>query len=176
MKLPLFDLDGKMKLLTKTKLITSALLLTASMTSFAGALEVNKEITVNASPVTTWKMIGEFNHLDVWHPVVVASELTSGSSEMTGAVRVLTLGNGAAITEKLLSHSDNSYSYAITESPLPVSDYVSEISVSTTEDGKSLVRWTSSFDAKKGFADEEAINTISGIYDAGLTSLQKHFQ
>jgi len=167
-----------MKLVTKTQLLASAVLLAVSMTSFAGALEVKKEITVNASPETTWKMIGDFNHLDVWHPVVVASELTSGSNETAGAVRVLTLGNGAAITEKLLSHnnSTNSYSYAITESPLPVSGYVSEISVSATEDGKSVVRWTSSFDAKKGFADEEAVNTISGVYDAGLTSLQKHFQ
>lgn len=165
-----------MKLVTKTKMIASAVLLTASMASFAGALEVKKEITVNASPETTWKMIGDFNHLDVWHPVVVASKLTSGSNEIAGAVRVLTLGNGAWITEKLLSHNDNSYSYAITESPLPVSGYVSEISVSATEDGKSIVRWTSSFDAKKGFADEEAINSISGVYDAGLTSLQRHFQ
>jgi len=162
-----------MKLVTKTKLLTSAILLAASMTSFAGALEVQKEITVNASPATTWKMIGDFNHLDVWHPVVFASELTQGSSD---TVRVLTLGNGAAITEKLLAHNDNSYSYAITESPLPVSGYVSEISVSATDDGKSVVRWTSSFDAKEGFADEEAVNTISGVYDAGLTSLQKHFQ
>jgi polyketide cyclase/dehydrase/lipid transport protein len=167
-----------MKLATTTKLLTSAILLTASMASFAGALEVQKEITVNASPETTWKMIGDFNHLDVWHPVVVASELTQGNNQTAGAVRVLTLGNGAAITEKLLTHNNgnNSYSYEITESPLPVSGYVSEISVSATEDGKSVVRWTSSFDAKKGFADEEAVNTISGVYDAGLMSLQKHFQ
>ena len=61
-----------MTLLTKTKLLTSVLLLTASMASVAGSLEVNKEITINASPATTWKMIGGFNHLDVWHPVVVA--------------------------------------------------------------------------------------------------------
>lgn len=161
-----------MKLTTKVKMMTSAILLTASMTSFAGALEVEKEITVNASPETTWKMIGDFNHLDVWHPVVVASELTQDSKD---TIRVLTLGNGAAITEKLLSQNENSYSYEITESPLPVSGYVSEISVSATQDGKSVVRWTSSFDAK-GVEDQEAVNTISGVYDAGLTSLQKHFQ
>lgn len=165
--------ENKMRFVTKTKLLTSALLLTASMPSFAGALEVQKEVTINASPATTWKMIGDFNHLDVWHPVVVASELTQSTND---TVRVLTLGNGAAITEKLLSHDVNSYSYEITDSPLPVSGYVSEISVSGTEDGKSIVRWTSSFDAKQGFADEEAVNTITGVYDAGLKNLQKHFQ
>jgi polyketide cyclase/dehydrase/lipid transport protein len=166
-----------MNFLTKTKIVTTAILLTATMMSFAGALEVKKEITVNASPETTWKMIGDFNHLDVWHPVVVASELTQGNNQTAGAIRVLTLGNGAAITEKLLAHNNgnNSYSYEITESPLPVSAYVSEISVVATDDGKSIVRWTSSFDAK-GVDDAEAINTISGVYDAGLTSLQKHFQ
>lgn len=166
-----------MKFVTTSKILAATFLLTASMASIAGALEVQKEITVNASPETTWKMIGDFNHLDVWHPVVVASELTSGSNETAGAIRVLTLGNGAAITEKLLSHNNgnNSYSYAITESPLPVTAYVSEISVSATDDGKSLVTWSSSFNAK-GVEDQEAINTITGVYDAGLTSLQKHFQ
>lgn len=166
-----------MKLLTRAKLLTSTTLLLAAMTSFAGTLEVKKEITVNASPATTWKMIGDFNHLDVWHPVVVASQLTQGDHQTAGAIRVLTLGNGAAITEKLLSHNNgnNSYSYAITESPLPVADYVSEISVVATADGKSIVRWTSSFDAK-GVNDDEAVNTIAGVYDAGLMSLQKHFQ
>lgn len=158
------------------KTAVSVVLLTGAMASFAGNLTVSKEVTVNASPETTWKMIGDFNHLDVWHPVVVASQLKQGDSQSTGAVRLLTLGNGATITEKLVSNNNASrtYTYAITESPLPVADYVSTITVSEAEGGKATVIWSSSFDAN-GASDEEAENTISGIYDAGLNNLNKHF-
>ncbi|NQZ53072.1 MAG: SRPBCC family protein [Piscirickettsiaceae bacterium] len=161
---------------TIIKTTVTVVLLTSAITSFAGNLTVTKEITVNASPETTWKMVGNFNHLDVWHPVVVASELTQGSSQSAGAVRLLTLGNGATITEKLVANNNalRSYTYAITESPLPISDYVSTITVSAAQDGKSTVTWSSSFDAN-GATNEEAINTIAGIYDAGLNSLDKHF-
>lgn len=154
---------------TIIKTTLSAALLATAMTSAAGNLNVSKEVTVNASPDTTWKMIGDFNHLDVWHPVVV-------NSAMTNDVRLLTLGNGATITEQQVSRNNakRSYTYAITKSPLPVAGYVSTISVSAAADGKSTVRWTSSFDAN-GTTDEEAVNTIAGIYDAGLNSLDKHF-
>ncbi|MBL1141015.1 MAG: SRPBCC family protein [Proteobacteria bacterium] len=140
-----------------------------------GGLKVSKQTEVNASPATVWKMIGDFNHLDVWHPVVVGSDL-SGTDNKSGALRKLTLGNGANIIEKLVAYSDSdmTYTYAITESPLPVSDYVSTISVSQSNDGKTVVNWSSSFNAK-GAEDSKAIETISGIYDAGLGSLSKHF-
>ena len=161
---------------TLIKTSVSVVLLTSAMTSFAGNLTVTKDVTVNASPETTWKMIGGFNHLDVWHLVVIASKLTHGDSQSAGAVRLLTLGNGATITEELVSNNNalRSYTYAITASPLPVADYVSTITVSAAAEGKSTVTWISSFDAS-GATDEEAVNVISGIYDAGLNNLDKHF-
>ncbi len=168
--------DGRMKISAVMKTTISALLLSSAITSFAGNLTVSKNITVNASPETTWKMIGNFNHLDVWHPVVVDSQLVKGDGQSPGSLRLLTLGNGATITEKLVSHNDSAkrYTYAIVKSPLPVSDYVSTISVSPAANGKATVTWNSTFDAK-GAEDAEAVKTISGIYDAGLKNLDKHF-
>ena len=147
------------------------------MASFSAQLTASKEMAVNASPETVWKMIGDFNHLDVWHPLVTASELTSRSSDEIGAIRVLTLGNGATITEKLVANDDTShtYSYAITESPLPVADYVGTIRVSEGMDGKAVVTWSSVFDAHNA-TNDEAINSTLGIYDAGLSNLVKHFK
>ena len=161
---------------TIIKTTVSVALLASATIGFAGTLNVSKEITVKASPETTWKLIGDFNHLDVWHPVVVGSQLTQGNSQSAGAVRLLTLGNGATITEKLIStnNAKRSYSYAITESPLPIADYESTITVQAAGDGKSIVIWRSTFDAS-GASDEEAVNTIAGIYDAGLNNLDKYF-
>ena len=56
---------------------------------------------------------------------------------------------------------------AITKSPLPVKHYVSTMAVSLAADGKSLVKWTSTFDAN-GADDAKAKEVIGGIYDAGL--------
>tara|TARA_R110002050_G_scaffold269917_2_gene412704 strand:- start:248098 stop:248589 length:492 start_codon:yes stop_codon:yes gene_type:complete len=158
---------------TLIKTTLSAALLATAMTSFAGDLNVSKEITVNASPDTTWKMIGDFNHLDVWHPAIVSSVLTHGK---TNDSRLLTLGNGATLTEKQVARDEaaRSYSYAIMASPLPVADYVGTISVSAAADGKSTVTWSSSFDAN-GATDAEAIEVVAGIYEAGLNNLDKHF-
>jgi len=163
-----------LKKFIKTVLCTT--LVASSFSVFAGGLTVSQSIRVDASPETTWKMIGNFNHLDVWHPVVVASELTSGTSQSLGAIRVLTLGNGAQITEKLVANdnANKTYSYAITESPLPVDDYVGTIKVTAIADGKSMVTWSSTFDAKNA-TDEESKASTLGIYDAGLNNLAKHF-
>ena len=159
--------------LTTLKTLCAASLLTLTTTACASNLSVSKETTVNASPSTTWKMVGGFNDLDMWHPVVVDSQLT-GDATAVGAMRVLTLGNGANITEKQTARTNSSYTYQITESPLPVANYESTISVSPAADGKSVVKWTSTFDAN-GATDAEATDTISGVYDAGLGNLEKHF-
>ncbi len=60
-----------------------------------------------------------------------------------------------------------SHSYAITESPLPVKNYVSTIAVIPTANGKSLVKWSSTFEAN-GTDDAKAKSVIGGVYDAGL--------
>ena len=127
-----------------------------------GGLKVEQSMELNTNPETVWKMIGDFNHLDVWHPVVVGSSV-SGNNNAPGAIRILTLADGANITEKLVAHStsDKTYTYAITESPLPISDYVSTISISSAANGKSLVTWSSSFNAN-GVDDSKAQEIITG--------------
>lgn len=157
-------------------MISTGLLAFSVHSYAAGALSVNKEIIVDAAPATVWKMVGNFNGLDVWHPVVVGSELVTGINDNVGAERLLTLGNGATIKEKLLDYSEKnqSYSYAILESPLPVKNYESTVQVSAAENGKTKVSWSSSFDAS-GASNDDAVNAITGVYDAGLNQVQHNF-
>lgn len=159
--------------------ITFALLFGAAFLPAAatadGALKIDKQVEIAAPPATVWKMIGNYNHLDVWHPAVAASDLT-GSGTSAGDVRVLTLGDGATITERLVAYSDTerSYTYAIEASPLPVDGYVSTLTVLPGQGGGSVVRWSSTFDAK-GAPAEKASEVIAGIYDAGLGRLAAYF-
>ena len=156
--------------------IISSLCALSQVVMSVGSLSVTKEINLKASATTVWKMIGGFNELDVWHPVVVDSQLESGEGIRPGDIRVLSLANGEKITEKLVVYSDvkKTYTYAITESTLPVMDYVSTISVTDSGSGMSKVEWSSTFNASHA-TDEKAIETINSVYDAGLKNLAKHF-
>ena len=141
----------------------------------AGQLAVSREITVDRPPATVWKLVGEFNSLDVWLPPVLASTFT-GSATEPGAVRRLDLGNNASVTEKLLAYSSarHSYSYAFLKSPLPVKNYVATIELTETADGKTLMKWHSTFDPDGATADK-AKEAILGIYDAGLAKVAAIF-
>jgi mxaD protein len=157
-------------------LATGAVLLSASSAFAAGALSVSREVTVDSSPATVWKLVGGFNALDVWHPAV-ANSTVKGNATSAGAIRTLTLGDGAKITEKLLTYSaaKTSYSYAILSGPLPVKNYVSTISLSPTSDGKTSIKWSSTFDAA-GAPDAKATEVIGGVYDGGLAKVVANFK
>ena len=86
-------------------------------------------------------------------------------------VRTLSLKGGGTIKEEQVSRDDKvmSYTYTILESPLPVSDYKSTLSVAPEGSG-SKVTWTGTFNAK-GAPDTVATDAIQGIYDSGLKAL-----
>lgn len=142
-------------------------LLGAVNVSAAGNIAVEESVKLNVKPSAVWALLGDYNGLYRWHPAVA-------SSDRNDNVRVLTLGNGAQITETLLSKDEDnrSYRYQIDKSPLPVSDYESEIKVKLDGQGGSVVTWSSSFNAS-GASDAEAEKTIRGVYQAGLQNLGK---
>ena len=137
-----------------------------------GTLNVTKQINLDVSPSAVWAALGDFNGLNRWHPAVANSDL-NGDGKNAGTNRVLTLGDGAKISETLVEYNDSdmSYTYTITESPLPVSEYVSTLKVEANDKGTTTVTWSSSFNAS-GVPDEKAIEIISGVYDGGLEALQ----
>lgn len=158
------------------KLTAAGLLLATGSCFAAGALSVEREVTVDNSSATVWKLVGNFNALDVWHPAVIKSEL-NGNGTKVGTRRLLTLGDGATILESLLSYSaaKNSYSYAILKSPLPVANYKSTITLTPVDEGHTLMKWSSTFDAN-GASDEQATAVIGGIYDAGMAKVVANFK
>jgi len=165
----------QLKSIIRQSIGIAAMMLAAS--SFAaGQLAVSREITVDRAPATVWKLVGEFNSLDVWLPPVLSSTFT-GSATQPGAIRQLDLGNNASVTEKLVAYSNarRSYSYAFIKSPLPVKNYVATIELTETTEGKTLIKWHSTFDAE-GASDDKAKEAILSIYDAGLSKVSAIFK
>lgn len=159
---------------TLSRTIGATLLLGCVAAAHAGTLSVTREATIDRDPAVVWKMVGGFNNLDVWHPAVASSTATG---TQPGATRLLTLGDGATISEKLLSMDvkNHSYSYSILKSPLPVKNYKSTVQLSATPDGKTLMKWSSTFEAA-GAEDAKAKEVIQGIYDAGLGKVAAYFK
>ncbi len=147
-------------------LAIAALALTAAAP--AHAIDLERSTTVAAPPAKVWQTIGDFCGIGNWHPAVEKCT----PSEMDGKkVRLLSLKGGGAIKEEQLSRDDKvmSYTYTILESPLPVSDYKSTLSVAPDGQG-SKVTWTGNFNAK-GAPDTVAKDAIQGIYDSGLKAI-----
>ena len=125
---------------------------------------------VNVSPERLWDLIGKFNALPDWHPAVERSDLEEG-----GSVRRLHLVGGGEIVERLERSSDDeqTYTYSISSSPLPVANYTATIKV-TGEGEQANVQWSSNFEPA-GAPESDAVKVIEGIYQAGFDNLRKMF-
>lgn len=168
-----------------SRLIISSLLLSASFNVLADSaktLSVTEEVAINAPASTVWEKVSNFNDLGAWHPAVKSTEITKGENNKTGAERLLTLQDGGTIKEKLLGYntSTKSFKYSIIEGVLPVTSYVSSVTVKATGKNTSLVIWNGSFKRKdisaspaEGQDDATAVKVITSVYQGGLKNLEK---
>jgi len=145
----------------------------AALIIFSGsayAIEVNKKIAAPGDPEDIWDMISDFCSIQDWHPVV---EQCDESEEGGDTFRTLTLKGGGKIKEKLIDHDDESYTYQIVESPLPVKNYQAKIWVEedSRQPDRTDIHWDATFDAN-GASDEDAAKTIGDIFTDGLKSIK----
>lgn len=130
-------------------------------------VSVSRSVDLPASPREVWSVIGDFQTLDGWHPVVARSRPEkAGEFEY----RHLTTEDGAELTEQLLDKSPHSYRYRINSGPLPVEHYEATLEVDAQGEG-SRVTWSSSFTPTA----ENAEHVIAGIYEAGFEALKERF-
>jgi len=148
-------------------------------------LSVTETIEINAPVATVWAAIKDYDGLTNWHPGFAKDEIVKGTNNTPGAVRALTIKDGPTFTEELLAFSekDHSYQYRIIESPLPLQDYVSTVSVAKGKDGKTVVTWVGNFKRKnpadnppEAESDAGAVDLIKGVYQGGLANLKKQLE
>lgn len=154
------------------KLVLSASLAIA-FTAQAAPLQVEETLVVAAAPAKVWKVLGDFRGLAQWHPVVASTDLVKGTNNARGAVRSIVTKDGAKIVEELLAYDGKKHvmRYRIVESPLPVSEYVSTLSVSAEGKGARIV-WKSEFQRTAAVDDSKAREIVAGIYKAGFEGVQ----
>lgn len=134
--------------------------------------QVSITAQVNASPDQVWRLIGGFDALPDWHPLITRSEAQEG-----GRIRRLTLADGAVVIERLLSFSENdrTYIYAIIGGPIPVAHYRATLRVvARAGQPGSTVEWSSEFEPA-GAPEADVVALIRGVFQAGLDQLGKVF-
>src|ERR1700676_964414 len=145
-------------------------------------LKVVETTTIKAPVDKVWATCKDFDSLNKWHPAMAKDEIVKGTNNKPGAVRALTIKDGPVIKEKLVAFSDSthSFTYKIIESPLPIKDYVSTLSVKANKDGSTLVRWSGTFKRKNpadnppdAENDAAGVKLITGVYQSGLANLKK---
>lgn len=137
-----------MNISANLSIIAPTVLLGACATgaSASSNLVVEEKVTI-ASKV--WAKAGNFGDLGAFHPAVAKTEITSGTSNTKGTLRLLTLGDGGTVNETLSSYAAGmSYAYVINESVLPVSNYSAKIMVKPVSANVSEVMWNANFKRK----------------------------
>ena len=126
-------------------------------------------VAMNADAL--WQAMGSFAAIGNWHPMM---EKVESEGEKKGSMRTLQLIGGAKLVERLeeVSPTERLYRYSIIESPLPISNYFSEIRVKDNGDGTSLVEWSSDFDVNTG-NETDVVKTVQEVYQAGLDNITK---
>jgi len=132
---------------------------------------------IDAPAAKVWERIRDFNALPRWHPRIRDSRIENGEpSDRVGCVRDFHLQNGDRIRERLLGLSDDDMfcTYAILESPMPLTDYVATIRLKPITDGdRTFAEWTAEFECAPEAAAELVAGIGQNVFQAGLDALKR---
>jgi Polyketide cyclase / dehydrase and lipid transport len=139
---------------------------------------VVKSTIVDASTDRVWAVLRDFNGHDRWHPEVAASQIERNqTSDRVGCVRRFKLADGSELREQLLALSDleQSMSYCLLDTPIPMFNYVAHVRLLPVTDGdRTFWHWESRFTTPPG--DEKRLADMVGeqIYQVGFDAIRKH--
>ena len=121
-----------------------------------------------------WELIGSFDSLPHWHPLVAAC---TREREKNGSVlRHIRLHDGTPIVNRETARNDaaHSYSYELVEGPLPVVFYRSTLLIIERGDDLCTLDWASTFDSGNA-SEEEVKRRVESLIGPGVESLKRRF-
>jgi hypothetical protein len=136
---------------------------------------------IQAPAEVVWDRVGGFDSLPRWHPGVVSSERIARPGPGPGPLRRLTLRDGAVYLEARLECDSRarSYTYALLEGPLPVTNLQGKLRVTpVTATGQTFVEWQATFDmlpGHEGAASAVAQWLREEVFARGLMGLAHTF-
>jgi len=132
---------------------------------------VSKAIQVPANKA--WSTLSSFRNIEAISPI----ERSETVGEGAGATRTCYMPDGAAIYE-VLNKVDNTameMQYKITEGPFPITGYVSDVKIESTENSNCKVTWGCQFETGEE-SKAAMIELFEGFYNVIIDSLEKEIQ
>ena len=99
-----------------------------------------KSTILDAPTGVVWNVLRDFNGHDRWHPAVATSMIERAqSADRIGCVRRFKLEDGSELREQLLALSDleQTFSYCLLDTPLPMFNYVAHVRLLPVTDGNT---------------------------------------
>ena len=116
--------------------------------------QVVRSTIIDAPVDRLWAVLRDFNGHDRWHPSVATSAIERGHpSDKIGCVRRFSLQDGAELREQLLTLSDleQTFSYCLLDTPIPLFNYVAHVRLLPVTDGnRTFWHWESRFTTPAG--------------------------
>lgn len=141
-------------------------------------VKVLRSTILDAPCDDVWAVLRDFNGHDRWHPAVATSRIERGeAADRVGCVRRFKLADGSELREQLLTLSDleQSFTYCLLDTPVPLLNYVAHVRLYPVTDGdRTFWEWESRFDTPAGQKDELRDLVDDEIYSAGFEAIRDH--
>ena len=129
---------------------------------------------INAPAAKVWARVRDFNGLPNWHPRIAESRIENGEpADKVGCIRNFSLRTGDKLREQLLGLSDYDmvFTYAILDSPMPLTNYIATMRLTPiTDQERTFIEWSAEFDCaaseEAGLVDGIGTNVFQGGFDA----------
>jgi uncharacterized protein YndB with AHSA1/START domain len=146
--------------------------------------KVTQTVDIARTPDQVWAIVGDFDSIARWHPIIASSPADHGNE--VGSKRVLTLrAEGAPHFEEELVKYDaaaHSYQYKIEKvdpKVLPVNNYNAWFEVQDNPAGGSTIEWRAAFyrgymlnDPPPELNDAASSKAVAGVLRAGLDNIK----
>jgi hypothetical protein len=139
-----------------------------------------KSTILDAPTDSVWAVLRDFNGHDRWHPAVAASTIERAqASDKIGCVRRFKLQDGSELREQLLTLSDleQTFSYCLLDTPVPMFNYVAHVRLLPVTDGdRTFWHWESRFSTRPEDKDRITHMVAEDIYQAGFEAIRRHLK
>lgn len=133
--------------------------------------EIVKRAVIEMPADEIWTIVGQFSRLPEWSPLVTQCRV-DGSG--VGAVRTLTMHDGAVVKERMDAYDADrrAYAYSIVDpGKLPLKSCRSTIRVEPDGEKRSIVTWAGWFEVSEA-EESDAARSIDAFYEAGIEALR----
>jgi uncharacterized protein YndB with AHSA1/START domain len=146
--------------------------------------KVSQTVDIARTPDQVWAIVGDFDSISRWHPVIASSPADHGNE--IGSKRTLTLKaeGDPHFDEELVKYdaAAHSYQYRIEKvdpKVLPVNNYSSWFEVQENPAGGSTIEWRAAFyrgymlnDPPPELNDVASAKAVTGVFRAGLDNIK----